>query len=540
MPSMQCAPARKGMESLIGPASKGDIKAMRALELHLREVSSPPPAHIAALFLRHLKDIQIKPDNFIQDNKHTIRMAIASLLGVQACCRLMNRSPELSDTVWRGWPLVWKWIKFLGTQCILRRSDLLPNIEGRSLVFGVVKATLQTLCEVEGKVVLIGSTPGVLEMVTKIWLQEAETDFTRELLVDSTTFSAIVAPFIFIAGTQEHRWMTRIVRATDGRPLRIVLALLQVIRRELARPLHSLSNLRWQSTILCALAKGNSPYSAELRLSLITRESLRLMMEVLAVATDQDFPTANSQYVEDIISNAILYLSLESIATDGVVWICQALDAHLLSPLLKAQPWLLGAREELRNLVVGIVGRHISMFVVHRPVVGAIGKALHEIDAHGLENMSAMFPEFRDTWRAFRILAKERLRIKGVIDGRRESSRRCSSKKCLKVDGKKAFKQCVKCHDAFYCSKECQREDWQNGNHRGRCKVTQELREMGHTREPGSSRKDVDFVKAVMNDDFNAMIPHIFSMIETHFPNDDPTSVITYIEQRRHPGKWTY
>jgi len=45
---------------------------------------------------------------------------------------------------------------------------------------------------------------------------------------------------------------------------------------------------------------------------------------------------------------------------------------------------------------------------------------------------------------------------------------RCSNATCNKLEEKRGdFKRCGACKNAFYCSKECQNEDWQN--HKKNC-----------------------------------------------------------------------
>jgi hypothetical protein len=42
----------------------------------------------------------------------------------------------------------------------------------------------------------------------------------------------------------------------------------------------------------------------------------------------------------------------------------------------------------------------------------------------------------------------------------------------------KQMKVCSKCHNAKYCSRECQVEDWQHGGHKEECKASVEPKKM--------------------------------------------------------------
>ncbi|KAJ7062494.1 hypothetical protein C8F01DRAFT_1230190 [Mycena amicta] len=68
-------------------------------------------------------------------------------------------------------------------------------------------------------------------------------------------------------------------------------------------------------------------------------------------------------------------------------------------------------------------------------------------------------------------LVRERLAVVDIYDtGSLTSLRTCDNTECGLVVAKRGLKRCAGCHDAWYCSSECQRSDWQHG-HRKDCKI---------------------------------------------------------------------
>ncbi|KDQ51708.1 hypothetical protein JAAARDRAFT_502906 [Jaapia argillacea MUCL 33604] len=110
----------------------------------------------------------------------------------------------------------------------------------------------------------------------------------------------------------------------------------------------------------------------------------------------------------------------------------------------------------------------------------------------------------------------------------KESYRTCASRTCLKVDVKQTFKRCAKCRDAHYCSTQCQLDDWEKGNHRVRCKATRALRQKGQFES--FSRKELDYIHAVVKHDFRTHFAHITHLMLTQYPDEGPLSLITQFD----------
>ncbi|KAJ7644848.1 hypothetical protein FB45DRAFT_1053501 [Roridomyces roridus] len=115
-----------------------------------------------------------------------------------------------------------------------------------------------------------------------------------------------------------------------------------------------------------------------------------------------------------------------------------------------------------------LLGSVLSQARVCNSVLGSLRAALN--DAKTLTHSS----QFRDSkfvgaWQDFVRVATDRLAKfdRGEID----QSRACDNIECISSTGTdEDLKQCSRCQSAFYCSKECQSQDWAAG-HRKLCRA---------------------------------------------------------------------
>ncbi|KAJ7622576.1 hypothetical protein DFH06DRAFT_1482062 [Mycena polygramma] len=135
-----------------------------------------------------------------------------------------------------------------------------------------------------------------------------------------------------------------------------------------------------------------------------------------------------------------------------------------------------------------------------------------------------------DSWNRFLALASERIVL--LLNRDDESRlRACDNTRCRKVEPKAQFQRCSGCLSFYYCSPECQRADWRDGNHRSHCSRyhPQRLSEM-----QGLKVRQRSFLRALMTYDYNeAMHKHRQQVLLS--PQNDSQPFFTLFDYR--PGR---
>ncbi|KAJ7123985.1 hypothetical protein C8R43DRAFT_1031501 [Mycena crocata] len=89
--------------------------------------------------------------------------------------------------------------------------------------------------------------------------------------------------------------------------------------------------------------------------------------------------------------------------------------------------------------------------------------------------IASLQPEVQDALSKFMEFAEMRIGVlKWYNSPQHVSLAACDNMDCGRISGRRDFRRCSGCRHAFYCSPECQREDWTEGCHRDFC---QNLRE---------------------------------------------------------------
>ncbi|KAJ7910355.1 hypothetical protein B0H13DRAFT_2329477 [Mycena leptocephala] len=106
------------------------------------------------------------------------------------------------------------------------------------------------------------------------------------------------------------------------------------------------------------------------------------------------------------------------------------------------------------------------------------------------------------------------------------SRRACDNVECGIIRAKKTLKRCTGCRQLFYCSRECQRQDWRRGHHQycalylcADIRLTLTAREMA-------------FLRAVLHSDFQEMRTSIYKKIVMKWIEDPNADLVTFFDYR--------
>ncbi|KAJ6537982.1 hypothetical protein B0H19DRAFT_1382591, partial [Mycena capillaripes] len=125
-------------------------------------------------------------------------------------------------------------------------------------------------------------------------------------------------------------------------------------------------------------------------------------------------------------------------------------------------------------------------------------------------------------WLTFKALARERLEVLAKFNAAEYVSyRACENLECNLIRERAYFRECSGCHSAYYCSAECQRQDWNHGRHRESCRLNYSLSLSTHS---SLSPKERNFLRALLNHDYGGMIKLQARMAQFQFFNDHPNT----------------
>ncbi|KAJ6478135.1 hypothetical protein C8R47DRAFT_1288525 [Mycena vitilis] len=130
-------------------------------------------------------------------------------------------------------------------------------------------------------------------------------------------------------------------------------------------------------------------------------------------------------------------------------------------------------------------------------VLASLEKALVVIDNDdsGLSDRLTQ-SDLGPMWSMLNHLADERLAVKAEYDENYRSVRFCDSIKCNQIYDKTSLRRCAQCMNMYYCSSECQKDDWIPGQHGRACWT---LLQKGGT---DISSREKSFLRFLLHNDY--------------------------------------
>ncbi|KAJ7643439.1 hypothetical protein DFH06DRAFT_599053 [Mycena polygramma] len=244
------------------------------------------------------------------------------------------------------------------------------------------------------------------------------------------------------------------------------------------------------------MAQGTSPSdgntlapfaSALLSCGVVTSLTELLKTFFPAAATQfQDFPPLLHRSL--VALNQILFT-----APTGRKAMMDALHAGLLQVIV-----LCGTRSDfvppLKSLVENVLQSTLVHYYEVLHLETHIPAAVALIQRKSFQDSSVS-----EAWNRFLVLASERVAILHTVDNE-SRLKACDNAKCDKIDISTHFQRCSGCLSFYYCSPECQRLDWHDGDHRSHCSRyhPQRLSEM-----QGLKARERAFLRALMAHDYD-------------------------------------
>ncbi|KAJ7055858.1 hypothetical protein C8F01DRAFT_1157925 [Mycena amicta] len=152
--------------------------------------------------------------------------------------------------------------------------------------------------------------------------------------------------------------------------------------------------------------------------------------------------------------------------------------------------------DDARYLLATVIGEHCVYLSVLRALPVAFAEIAELNPAQHFDRVG-----LGEEWADCEQFVRERLAVVDVYStGTLSCWRACDNTECGFLGDKRGLKRCAGCQDAWFCSRECQKVDWDNG-HRKNCKILRDsLIEYSSNLKP----RDRAFHRALLNFDHAA------------------------------------
>ncbi|KAJ7440844.1 hypothetical protein B0H11DRAFT_2292758 [Mycena galericulata] len=433
-------------------------------------------------------------------------LAVSSL----KCLRLLG--PPL-DTSAHFWPRIWGWTHFISSH----PEQFPPEPTGMDICIDVLLFVDALIVkEVHGADLtansrayeMINRTPGVRTLLARAWAQmsrDKKKQPTRDnmsalsrilTLLDFTKDSAHLQEAIDGAGGSLNDFARLITGYIDS--------IVPTSRVDLSADQYGLLNcIFYPVRGLCA--GSQAAQDALPRAGFVA--SLTRMMCALARYSGPRIWAHDESLVsftgdDDLMGTAVILMvkMLKSPRHTGISR--DAISEGLLRAIVSYG--IRGAEVEWTSKLVAT----LSSETIHYTVVSRLERALRDtsdITAHPAFKKSANFA----AWNTFRDLAVKRIAVAKLWKSPDSLSRKaCDNMECGDIRKKEDFKACGQCRRVYYCTRSCQKLDWQQG-HRNECAS---MRAFSEKNPDPLSSEDVAFIKELVHNDYVSNMHKILSL----------------------------
>lgn len=431
------------------------------------------------------------PSRFPEDHTNSTRSANRANLDKSWC--------KIYDSIHDRWHDIWLWIQYLVSRGIFSRDSPL-DIPQKQLLFTVVLDFFR-ICfsrHTAGHLIQRDALINSLPMVCKLWYLQATNSNFSFLEMSSITVLYIgmgcqhetqcgeISTGSMHLVDQMSKWTGQSARKV----IKAVLAELRHYREDL---LDDACHLNHAVFILDRFYQTS--LTRYIRDLLLAQNSLHLVTRVIVHCVSRPFLPKPHRVTGHVLYLCFRYIALNLDTTDGVLGVNRALRAGLLVALIKASLWLPEIRSLGFKLPYYLVFYIIGKYSIYISVLRLIVRQMKKIKRLGLERLIVKDDTLHQEWTKFVTLVLQRLDLAGP-----SMLRICDNKlvrlnfripiflgptlirlvvltlwQCNRVDVRYKFPTCAVCGEGCFCSKDCQTQVWNFGNHKERCKEIQSL-----------------------------------------------------------------
>ncbi|KDQ62795.1 hypothetical protein JAAARDRAFT_190070 [Jaapia argillacea MUCL 33604] len=456
-------------------ARRGSLRDLTTLAIHWPFFPILRSMGLFTVFFHHLDEGKV-PSPRSPASESLTESAYLSLF---ALSRLIDFHGQMIEDVdfalkaLKAWPGIFKWSKFFFVTRILYPT----HEETRYPCLQIITNAWCALEQIELLRRAITDTPGSVELATRIWLFEG----TPQAIGDGHPVAATGGLYNIIH-LDCKRGVDRVLNAAGGDVHKVAQQALSRLRMVLEGNQPDISHLR---IVVHAVECLGPPIKTAMRDAFLAGNSILWMTTALVsisstISRNPDPTTAAAMQV------CLGYLGDHLNAKEGYPFVIQSINAGLIPALANCSPAM--GIETSKNLEIAIIRNTLPRYVLYRPVLWCLHSALGKLKG-SQSRQKVQASVIKDDWTNLEKVVEERYHDLSTPS----ENFCCDNKKCRKMGDKAQFRKCGSCSVAFYCAKECQVQDWREGNHKAKCKAAQRLAPEGATEKLG--KRDFQFIK---------------------------------------------
>ncbi|KAJ7633229.1 hypothetical protein FB45DRAFT_523865 [Roridomyces roridus] len=438
----------------------------------------------------------------------------------------MEGIPQISDMPKEVgldlWPRLWAWFLFIESDC-QHRDDRDSEWVACTRIIRCAHH-FRYLHHIDTNT-LLQNTPGLFSAVTRAWqsaLQLHGGDGTPEAPTSMEAVSQLAVALLFLStdpkpwNITSPRMLQDLVEGAEGSPAVFASVLIQHIHIALGLLTATTEVLRGTGGIqlpqlvifIDSLHDPADRLHAEL-----PRQILRELVEqqdlipslfhvvhtVAAIPVTQDS--------DNVASGSLQLLTRLLVGREicGAAARASIIAGLLRSAVLCAQKSYLPKSHVLfKSALLNI----LPLFTLHRRALRCIRGALTKAEPYAIKRRFAT-AGFLSAWTHFAGVAKERLAVLDAFEsGETLHMKSCDNISCNKLAAKTDFMRCSACKKSYYCSRDCQATDWNDGGHREACEESTET--LLCDERMSSTTREQSFIRMVLHRDYLKAKKQIF------------------------------
>ncbi|TFK60784.1 hypothetical protein BDN72DRAFT_965518 [Pluteus cervinus] len=258
---------------------------------------------------------------------------------------------------------------------------------------------------------------------------------------------------------------------------------------------------------------------------------VKLLIQVACVMNEGSHnATDRANFIELIVlAFQFLWLSLED--TIGLPWVLEAISAGLITAFVECSPVYDDLEPDDYAIILVTIVDTIPKYLAYCSVAQAMDTALLRLEK------TQRFLALRKTkaWKAFDNLVNVTAWRFAVVEQFKQMKKEvavCFNPKCQKMDTRNTFRKCAKCHQALYCSKECQTAHWKDFGHKKECREPIKVHMHAGLQKFGLiTPRDWEYIQNLNICEARRHMPHLKRLAAKDHPStplDDLTIVVDY------------
>ncbi|TFY60692.1 hypothetical protein EVG20_g7327 [Dentipellis fragilis] len=453
---------QRSPKQTIKAAKEGNIVSIKVTANNIQAVPQLQTKEVLEMIHSHLSEAKAldptKPAAPRSPAALTAERAFAAIMALGNFGPfLMPPNKPLLDLVAKGWPGIWKWIKFFYA---INTNPRAGSAEQRRNSLEMVAYALYSITHDDAIQATISATPGLIALSTLLWLAEDPNFGSQPTMLPIPVTAAALHHVLFNA-TQAT--INEVVKVSGGKSSIVAETALTRLRNALAKPVPDPAHVHAHINVLVTLTR---PRKHAVRRAVLRRGGIGLITRALVRVSTMPLQGPNV----DAVIAGFGFISNLIEAGEGIRYVRQAVREGLLQAFVNVSPSFARLDAEAREFILALVSDTLPRYLVYRSVILVVDNAMQKLETPEARAKIEKSP-VRDSWYKTRKLAAERLMIKWSHDTVKTEAAHCDY--CRKQGQKETFRNCSRCHVTRYCSKECQVAGWNSG-HREECRLKKE------------------------------------------------------------------